>query len=138
MEAEKQSKLVVVRSDPLLNYIALQEVFGDPVTGWAARHYLLADQWRPAHPRIVLSAGADRVRPSVCLYGAAHQGRKLRAERADAEYHHESDALRRWSGEQPPLLPPVKLISWEDPATRPGNDDTRNDKPSDDERDAAD
>lgn len=136
LESEKRLQLVSVRNDPLLSHTALQEIFDDPVTGPQARHY----SWRMMTLLLTVELSYLMVR---ILFAHASvytvlviKDAKLRAERAEAEYRRESDALRTWSGGSSPTLPPVKLISWDDPAAKPSNDDEdckrRRDPPDDD------
>ena len=140
LEREKRLQMVAVRSDPLLNFIALQEVYRDPETGSAARYFtwvmiglLLTAELLYLMVRIIFAHAS--VYTALLIKDA-----KLRAERAEAEYRRESDALRAWSGAPPPILPPIKLISWEDPAERlsPDNDVSKHGRePPDDDLEAA-
>jgi hypothetical protein len=126
LEQQKRLQLVTVRSDPLLNYIALQEVFQDPTVGKAARDFhwlmifvLLTFELSYLMVRIVFATASIY---TVLLIKET----KLRAEQAEAEYLRDSAALRARSPSSPKLLPPIKLISWDDPETKPpqpSNDD---------------
>jgi Domain of unknown function (DUF4407) len=139
LEAEKKSQLVTVHSDPLLNHMALEELFQDPRKGEAAREF----SWLMKLLLITLEMSYLMVRiffAHASVYRAMLiADTKLRAEREDADYRRKLEALRG-RAEPPAILPPVKLISWDDPAAKPGNDDAEVDRrdPPDDDLEAAD
>jgi hypothetical protein len=112
LEQEKRSQMVVVRSDPLLDTVALQEVFRDPEIGWAAWKF----SWLMNGVLLILELSYLMVRigfPHASVYTVLlNKDTLIRAERAEFEYRRERAALRSRIG-APPVLPPVKLISWD-------------------------
>jgi hypothetical protein len=133
LEQTKQSQLVTLHSDPLLNHQALEEVFQDPRVGESARyyHHLLLAAFMVVDfvyllVRIIFAHASVY---TVLLIKDV----KLRAETAEAEYRDGSERLRaRWR-QAPSLPPPLTLISFDPPPGKPSNDDEPSDEFDDDE-----
>jgi hypothetical protein len=141
LERNKEAELVTLHNDPLLTYRALEQIYANPDTGPAARHFALL--MKLVLITLELSYLAVRLwfaHTSVYTMLLIADTR-LRADTAHADYERRRAEVLAGAPPPPPrTLPPIRLISWDPPdAKRP--DDETHPPPGDrldDDRDAAD